>query len=319
MTIDSRGPATDEWILGRIDAFIADSFPDLAGEQLTATRERFRAAITREMNGRVLVAVSGEPELIGATREYADKRIEVEVDPTPIPEDETEGDGEGEGGDGTGEGGGAGGRTGAGGWGRGRGGRGGPLGEVAGEAPANAAFWPGGTAGAESWTCEPFDEERSLPEVSAINPSVGERLTAGMERLARELEIPTCQYAGHFALNACRAIGAIAHGIGLSARDNPGSTEVTVAAERGRQQRGRGHHSAGDARAALPAPPRQHGRWRTRLRPGRAELLRRTGRPGGGLLHHAVEHLVLNEMGDALESSCGSCSPRPVEWSCCSS
>lgn len=219
VTIESRGPATDEWVLERVDAFINAHLPDLAGDERAALRERYRVALAREMEGRVLVAITGEDELVAATGEYADKRIEVEVDPTPIPEAEGGGS----------RGGGAGGEGGGGedGVQQGGGGRGGPLGgEGGGE--GESALWPRRASRGDAWTCESFEGERALPAVAEINQSVAERLTRGMEHLAQELEIPTCEFAGHFALNAARSIGGIAHAIGLAARSNPGRTDVVV-------------------------------------------------------------------------------------------
>jgi hypothetical protein len=181
--------------------------------------------------------------------------------------------------------------------------RGGPLGGST-DGEGAGALWPSGPTGGEEWTCEPFDEERSLPDVARINPSVGQRLASSMQRLARELDIPECDFAGHFAISAARAIGGIAHRIGLAARDNPGSTEVTV------------RPNGGGNNGVVDITPQQT--------PGLLYLRRLAGLVGDVLRNgqmvqssfdalgdgRAVEYTTqwsisfLNELGDALEGSC---------------
>ncbi|MBH0082391.1 hypothetical protein [Salinibacterium sp. SWN167] len=102
--------------------------------------------------------------------------------------------------------------------------RGGPLGDAS-NPEEERTRWPR-RGSAESQRCEPYEEEKSLEQIAATRPEISARLAERIVAIASALEIDQCNYAGHFAISAARAIGAIAHSIGLAARQNAGTATV---------------------------------------------------------------------------------------------
>jgi hypothetical protein len=70
-------------------------------------------------------------------------------------------------------------------------------------------------------SCDALNDEPSLDQ---LGPD-GEVLRGLMEEIAYRLQMPTCEHAGRFCLNAGMVLGGRAHAVGQMAAEDPGSTK----------------------------------------------------------------------------------------------
>ena len=93
----------------------------------------------------------------------------------------------------------------------------------AGQDPRTGTVWPAIPLRGDPLFCAPF-----LGEPEAAVAADGAVLLAWIRRLARQLQVPECEFAGQFALNCAAVIGARARSVGVRAIQSADTTDVSV-------------------------------------------------------------------------------------------